>query len=152
MLRIRSTIAGFRRCGISHPAEWVEHPDGVFTAEQIEQLKAEPMLQVEGAGGQATGELVQKLLDKIQTLEGLLATATGLSATLSDEKLDLQNEVRRLSERVSQLELTRDSLQDEVNILTTDKKDLETEIEGLKANVPPGPAGFPRPKNKREVA
>lgn len=47
MIRIRSKKAGFRRCGIAHPVEWVEHPDDAFTPDQIERLTAEPMLQVE---------------------------------------------------------------------------------------------------------
>lgn len=47
MLRIRSKTDGFRRCGVPHPSEWKEHPDGAFTPEQVDILKAEPMLQVE---------------------------------------------------------------------------------------------------------
>ncbi len=47
MIRIRSKSDGFMRCGVRHPSEWTEHPDGMFTPEQIEILKAEPMLQVE---------------------------------------------------------------------------------------------------------
>ncbi len=47
MLRIRSKTDGFRRCGVPHSSEWKEHPDGAFTPEQVDILKAEPMLQVE---------------------------------------------------------------------------------------------------------
>lgn len=50
MIRIRSKKDGFRRAGVAHPAEWVVYPDAAFTAEQIEQLRAEPMLQVEISG------------------------------------------------------------------------------------------------------
>lgn len=49
MIRIRSKIDGFRRCGVPHPGEWTEHEDGRFTPEQMEILKSEPMLQVEAA-------------------------------------------------------------------------------------------------------
>ncbi|MDO9633076.1 MAG: HI1506-related protein [Humidesulfovibrio sp.] len=38
---------GFRRCGIAHSDKPVEHPDGTFTDEQLEILKAEPMLVVQ---------------------------------------------------------------------------------------------------------
>jgi hypothetical protein len=38
---------GFRRCGLAHPAKPVEHPDGTFTDEQLDILKAEPMLVVQ---------------------------------------------------------------------------------------------------------
>lgn len=38
---------GFRRCGVHHPAEAVDHPEGRFSAAEIEVLKAEPNLVVE---------------------------------------------------------------------------------------------------------
>ena len=47
MIRIKSKRHLFRRCGIAHPAEWVEHADNYFTPEQMEILKAETMLIVE---------------------------------------------------------------------------------------------------------
>jgi hypothetical protein len=47
MIRIKSKKAGFRRCGIAHPAEWMEYPEGKFTEQEISLLKAEPMLLVE---------------------------------------------------------------------------------------------------------
>lgn len=46
-IRIKSKKAGFRRCGIAHPAEFVEYPDNKFSAEQLKTLKAEKMLIVE---------------------------------------------------------------------------------------------------------
>jgi len=46
MLIITSKKAGFRRCGVAHPAEPTEHKDGTFTPEQIEILHNEPMLVV----------------------------------------------------------------------------------------------------------
>jgi hypothetical protein len=51
MIRIKSKQAGFRRCGIAHPAQWVEYPDGRFSPEEMKILEAEPMLQVEKAAG-----------------------------------------------------------------------------------------------------
>lgn len=47
MIRIKSIKAGFRRCGIAHPAEWVEYEDGRFSEAELERLKDEPMLKVE---------------------------------------------------------------------------------------------------------
>jgi|GEM_PF-1424855 len=38
---------GFRRCGVHHPAAAVDHPEGRFSAAEIEVLKAEPNLVVE---------------------------------------------------------------------------------------------------------
>ena len=46
MIQVTSKQEGFRRCGVSHPARPTDHPDGNFTEEQIEILKAEPMLTV----------------------------------------------------------------------------------------------------------
>lgn len=43
-LRVTSTIAGFRRGGIGHPAAEVTHPPGTFTQEQAEQILGEPAL------------------------------------------------------------------------------------------------------------
>lgn len=37
---------GFWRCGVFHSSEQTEYPDDAFTPEQLEVLKAEPMLSV----------------------------------------------------------------------------------------------------------
>ncbi|MFZ5774030.1 MAG: HI1506-related protein [Thermodesulfobacteriota bacterium] len=47
MLRITSRKDGFRRCGVAHPATPTEYPADRFTEEEVESLKAEPMLVVE---------------------------------------------------------------------------------------------------------
>jgi len=47
MIRIKSKQAGFRRCGVAHPADWTEYPDDRFTEAEIGVLQAEPMLFVE---------------------------------------------------------------------------------------------------------
>jgi hypothetical protein len=46
-IRIRAKREGFRRCDLAHPADWVEHPDGRFTDDEMARLKAEPMLEIE---------------------------------------------------------------------------------------------------------
>lgn len=47
MIRITSRQANFRRAGIAHPATPTAYPNDHFTAEQLEALRAEPMLVVE---------------------------------------------------------------------------------------------------------
>lgn len=47
MIRITSKQAGFRRCGVAHPAQPTEYPNDKFTAKELETLKQEPMLVVE---------------------------------------------------------------------------------------------------------
>jgi hypothetical protein len=58
VIRITSKQDGFRRAGIAHPAGPVDHPAEEISAEQLEILRAEPMLVVqelelpdEGDGG-----------------------------------------------------------------------------------------------------
>ena len=46
LICIQARRDGFRRAGISHPAETVEHAYDCFTPAQIEQLLAEPQLMV----------------------------------------------------------------------------------------------------------
>lgn len=46
-IRITSSIAGFRRAGVAHPAVPTLYPNDHFTPEQIRQLEAEPRLVVE---------------------------------------------------------------------------------------------------------
>lgn len=46
-IAITALKAGFRRCGVAHPAERVEHPAGRFSQAEIARLKAEPQLVVE---------------------------------------------------------------------------------------------------------
>jgi hypothetical protein len=47
LIRITARRDGFRRAGLAHPARPIEHPAEAFTAEQLAQLQAEPMLTVE---------------------------------------------------------------------------------------------------------
>lgn len=45
-VQITAKKDGFRRAGVAHPAVMTEYADDAFTAEQLAQLKAEPMLTV----------------------------------------------------------------------------------------------------------
>jgi hypothetical protein len=47
MIRITSSIDGFRRAGIAHTRVPAEYADDAFTKEQMKQLQAEPVLLVE---------------------------------------------------------------------------------------------------------
>ena len=47
IIRITSTVPGFRRAGIEHPAEPVDHPADSLTDEQLAALKAERRLIVQ---------------------------------------------------------------------------------------------------------
>lgn len=74
MLIITSKKAGFRRCGVAHPAESTEYPDGFFTPEQIEELHKEPMLVVK-EGEEEASELSNKSVPARQ-LVALVKQAT----------------------------------------------------------------------------
>ena len=47
MIRITSKRHNFRRCGMAHPKIPVEHSEDRFSEEELDILKAEPMLTVE---------------------------------------------------------------------------------------------------------
>lgn len=47
MIRITSKTAGFRRCGVAHPAAPTDYPDDRFSREELKRLRTEPMLTVE---------------------------------------------------------------------------------------------------------
>jgi hypothetical protein len=49
MIEIKSKQDGFRRCGVAHTKEPVEHADDKFSKEEIAILKADPMLIVKHA-------------------------------------------------------------------------------------------------------
>ncbi len=61
MIRIKSIKAGFRRCGIAHPDEWVEYEDDRFSEAELERLKDEPMLKVEVVVNKVDADSVEKL-------------------------------------------------------------------------------------------
>lgn len=86
-LRITSKRAGFRRAGTAHPAATTVYPDGRFTPEQVEALKAEPMLIVEEIPAEATDPADLSSLTKAQ----LLALAEQLKVEIPDgaKKIDI---------------------------------------------------------------
>jgi len=46
MIKIKAEREGFRRAGVAHSKEGKTFPDDFFSFDQLEQLKAEPMLEV----------------------------------------------------------------------------------------------------------
>lgn len=46
MIHVKSKYDGFRRCGVAHTKAGQEFHDDFFTAEQIKQLKADPVITV----------------------------------------------------------------------------------------------------------
>ena len=47
LIRITAKRDGFRRMGLAHPGTPTDYPADRFTAEQLTQLQADPMLVVE---------------------------------------------------------------------------------------------------------
>lgn len=60
MIRITAKREGFRRAGMVHPATPTDFPDNAFTAAQLAQLKAEPMLVVEEVDDKPAGKSAGK--------------------------------------------------------------------------------------------
>lgn len=46
IVRITAKKPGFRRAGVSHPDQPVDHPADKFSADELKTLKAEPALVV----------------------------------------------------------------------------------------------------------
>ncbi|MCR4442958.1 MAG: HI1506-related protein [Peptococcaceae bacterium] len=65
-VKIISKMAGFRRCGITHPAGPTVYPDGTFDEKQLAILQAEPMLIVEVIPEEPEGDLLEGNLDPAQ--------------------------------------------------------------------------------------
>lgn len=145
MIRIRSQKAGFLRCGIAHPADWTEYPDGTFTAEQIRRFLSEPMLQVETDLMEVrTTELVSIKQAALDALYEQLEEHHGKY----EERL---RQIQQLSDRVIQVERERDEARGEADSLATEKSALEAEVERLKPFEIPleGVADPPKPKSKK---
>lgn len=45
-IRIKASRGVYRRCGVVHSTKAVDYPDDEFTPEQLETLKADPVLTV----------------------------------------------------------------------------------------------------------
>ncbi|WP_163304438.1 HI1506-related protein [Enterobacter ludwigii] len=71
-VRIASKQDGFRRCGVAHSCAPVVWPDNKFTAKQLKQLQAEPMLIVDVINDAAPEPTVSS---QVMTLGDLILTA-----------------------------------------------------------------------------
>lgn len=98
MLRIKSKRNNFRRCGVAHSDQWVEHPEGSFTAGEIAILKAEPMLQVEmvvpeennGKGPDAeNGELAAMTVEQLKDEIAMFQSVKILKGLKKDELIGI---------------------------------------------------------------
>lgn len=73
MIKITARSEGFRRCGIAHSTTPVLYPDDRFTFDELEMLKAEPMLTVHYVENEVTSEAgakeTQSDEDSIEDLE-----------------------------------------------------------------------------------
>lgn len=100
MILITSKRHNFRRCGAAHPKDPVEYPGDRFTANELEILKAEPMLKVEiipvssaGSGQAEILEAAKKVIEagdvtnsgkpKVEAIEAILGR--NISAADRDE-------------------------------------------------------------------
>jgi len=110
MLRIKSKRNNFRRCGVAHPDQWVEYPEGRFTAKEIAILKAEPMLQVEvtvpeennGTGPDAeNGELAAMTVEQLKDEIAAFQSVKILKGLKKDELIGILKSHREAAEKKS---------------------------------------------------
>ena len=66
MIRITSIKDGFRRCGMAHPKEPTEYPDGRFSTKELKILDDEPMLFVEVIKKDINITELKKKLDELK--------------------------------------------------------------------------------------
>ena len=66
---------GFHRCGVPHPASPVEYPAGHWSEEQLERLRAEPMLAVADTADGPAADVPADVLDR--ALAALRAAPAG---------------------------------------------------------------------------
>ena len=84
MIKIKSKREGFRRCGVAHTKEPVEHADDKFSVEEITALEADPMLTVTHVADKVIAETpvltemtvagLKELLDKLEVAYDKKAT------------------------------------------------------------------------------
>lgn len=116
---------GFMRCGVAHKDTPVIWKDGAFSAAQIAELKAEPMLVVyDGAQvpqGQLEEGLIQlktensQLKDQVEKLTTEMTAQQASVKTLADENDDLQ-------QSIAQLTADKDALQKQVDEFSAGSK------------------------------
>jgi len=94
IVRITARQDGFYRCGIQHSAKPTEYPADQFTEEQIEILKAEPMLIV-----QVFDEKDREIIDSDETakLRELVASLKADIKKLKSENTKLKNKLAKVA-------------------------------------------------------
>lgn len=85
MISIASKREGFRRCGVAHTKGPVEYKDGAWDEEQLETLKAEPMLVVTSSQRQETGGANAPALSEEAQLQAAIASLDVMDITLWTE-------------------------------------------------------------------
>jgi len=104
-VRIISTIPGFRRGGISHPADRT-YPAGHFTEEQLETFRADPVLKVldcdqPGAAGESddTAALKEKLAEALAARDASVTKLHADAAAYSERMKEAKAEISELDEK-----------------------------------------------------
>jgi hypothetical protein len=86
MIRIKSFKAGFRRCGIAHPAEWMEYEDDHFSEDELERLKDEAMLEVEVVADSESKDVADDQSQSTDSADPAAATAKDSASKKSAAK------------------------------------------------------------------
>ncbi|MEQ1966276.1 HI1506-related protein [Xenorhabdus nematophila] len=116
---ITAKVAGFRRCGIAHSDNTTSYPDDRFSAAQLRELQADPMLVVSVVSDtevqpQHTDSEFDALRAEISRLTAELDTVTAkhdVRLQHADSQLDaLRTEVARLSSELDIVTAERDTL------------------------------------------
>jgi hypothetical protein len=107
---ITAKVAGFRRCGIAHSDQTTTYPDDQFSAAQLRELQADPML------------VVSVVSDDVPP------PSTDIQAQFVESRAD----VERLTTELKTVTAERDALQIEAAHLTTTLETVTAEYDALK--------------------
>lgn len=118
-IRITAKVAGFRRCGLAHSNTPTDHPDGTFSAEQLEILKNDPMLKVEEVevddSPAETFEAQEGNFEgEIKRLEEKLATVTRVNETLLHDLNAVRETCGELLQKIDAMKERESALEQEI--------------------------------------
>ena len=129
---ITATRDGFWRCGVAHPASPVDHPEGRWTGDELDRLRAEPALVVAATADKPAASGAAAVLD--QAIEALREAPPGVVRAFL-ARLAEDPEIRQKAEAGTGI---RAALVDAVRGLDRDDRSLWTQsgapkVEALEA-------------------
>ena len=138
IVRITGRTDGFCRAGMSHPATPTDYPVEMFTDEQLEELKAEPMLMVQLIDDDRANQNVADLEAKLETANGEVAR---LQAEAEQAQKSFDAAQTTNTEKIRQLT-------DDLAAVAADNKALKSDLEKAQSDLTAAQAELAKLKKK----